>query len=520
VAKVKSPITELKFPWGGLNRRAAFDQQPPYSSPYCFNVRPFDVVGLNAANPAMHGGRQRGGARPGTGKMFSQQLGGGSQIQFIDYCSQTAGNLAISNVLLAISDGQLYSNSVSSGAMATVGSAIFNATGQLRGAQVGLLYYIADYRSTNFYSESTGTINSGGVTLTDSALTGYSMTAGDVIWIDPADATQENIFPVSSFNSGSNTITFGTNSGANPLTPQSDVTWQVNKQIKTYTPSANSVAGTFPLPIPATNYDIGTVTVTAGVATLAGSGASWSGVPAPTAANSLTLTIPNASGIGTQSYLVAALNSSTELTLIDTTTDANMPAGTTYLLSWVGTYFGVPPIGCTLCINYRGRLFLAGGAWSNLWYASRQLNPYDWDYGYDPADPGRAIAGEDATTGGPTEPLTALISISDNYLIMACERSLWLMVGDPAYGGQITPMSHDIGVLGPTAWCTLPDGSVVILSRDGLYLIAAGLQSPPEPISRPNLPAELLDLDWTQNYINLAYDVGARGIHLSVTPIS
>jgi hypothetical protein len=173
-------------------------------------------------------------------------------------------------------------------------------------------------------------------------------------------------------------------------------------------------------------------------------------------------------------------------------------------------------LGCTLCCAYRGRLVLAGpGA---IWYMSRILDPADWDYGYDPNDPARAIAGTSTTTGGIPDQILALMPHSDNYLIFGCERSLWLLTGDPAYGGQITALSREVGVLGPGAWCNLPDGSLVILSRDGLYQIPPGGRGNPEALSRPVLPEELVNLDWTANTLTLCQDTEARGLHLAVTP--
>ena len=224
------------------------------------------------------------------------------------------------------------------------------------------------------------------------------------------------------------------------------------------------------------------------------------------------MTIPNVNGIGTQDYLVASQQSGTQLTLTDQTTDADC-TNVIYTLTWTGDFYGVPPLGCPLCCTYRGRLVLAGPG--IVWYMSRVLDPTDFDFGYDPNDPSRAVGGTSTTTGGIPEPIVALIPHSDDYLIFGCERSLWLLTGDPAYGGTISALSRDIGVLGPGAWCTLPDSSVVILSRDGLYLIPAGAGSPPQPISRPLLPAELVDLDWQANVISMCYDVEGRGIHLS-----
>jgi hypothetical protein len=52
---MRSRTIQLHFPLGGLNRRYAFQSQPPYTTPLCLNVWPQDA-------PT---GRERGGVRPG-----------------------------------------------------------------------------------------------------------------------------------------------------------------------------------------------------------------------------------------------------------------------------------------------------------------------------------------------------------------------------------------------------------------------------------------------------------------------
>lgn len=520
MSKQKSPLTELRFPAGGLSRRAGFDQQPPYTTPYCYNVRPYDVVpGTGSLTPGQLGyqQRQRGGARPGIVKTYAaaSQPQAGKPFQLLDFAGILPASGNVTNTLIGIVDGVLYYST--GGGMAAVAGSSFNASANyLQGTQVGNLYYVADYKPVNWYGAGTGTINSGGLTLTDAALSGYTAATGDVIWISPADATQENLFPVVSVSG--TTVTF-TNSVGNTLTPQSGVTWQINRMPQVFDPVGLTVSNLTTTPIAPTQCQTGTVSCTSGVVTL--SGGSFPTFTSAQLAGGVVFTIPNASGIGTQSYLVAAQQSSTHLTLTDSTSDANCSGVTSpnWNVAWTGTYFGVPPLGCSLCCTYRGRLVLAGGAWGPLWYMSRILTPTDWDYGYDPNDPSRAVAGESATTGGIPDNLTALIPHSDQYLLFGCAESLWLLTADPAYGGQIVALSRDIGVLGPGAWCSLPDMSTVILSRDGLYLIPAGASGYPQPISRPNLPAELVDVDWQANRISMAYDVQARGLHLSITPI-
>lgn len=56
----------IEFPLAGLNRRAGYRQQPPYSSPDMLNVRPFDAIA----------GRERGGSRPGLVESHMDDVGG------------------------------------------------------------------------------------------------------------------------------------------------------------------------------------------------------------------------------------------------------------------------------------------------------------------------------------------------------------------------------------------------------------------------------------------------------------
>jgi hypothetical protein len=505
-----SGLVELRFPLGGQNRQAGFDQQPPYTTAYCQNVRPFDVVNLAAAQ--MHGARQRGGARPGIVKAYSQRIGTGP-IQLLDSVSVVATSGETSHILLAIAGGTLYQGA-SGSMLAVTGGPHFNTTAkQLQGCQIGSKYYIADYRAVNLIGldgaiASTNRLSDHGGTITDWTTQGID-TDNDYVWISGSVDLESNIFPITSVAAGYIVI------GGTMTNQASGVTWQIGRPVKVFDPASPTAAltylgGTFP--IPASNYRTGRVSSTNGVVTL--SGGTWSGVPDPTAENMLTITIPNASGIGTQQYLISSKDSNAQLTLVDKTDDADC-TNVNYAISWAADFYGIPPLNCPLCCNYRGRLTLAGGS---IWYMSRLLDPNDFDYGYDPNDPSRAVGGTSTTTGGIPDPLLALIPHSDEYLLFGCERSIWHLTADPAYGGQIFALSREIGVLGPNAWCNAPDGSSLIFSRDGVYQVPPGAASIPQSVSRPTLPVELLDADWAANTISLEYDVRDRGVHIDVTP--
>jgi hypothetical protein len=515
----QSKISELRFPVGGLHRAAGFDQTPPYCTPYAINVRPFDHVNLASAN--LHGYRQRGGSRPGQVKVDPTQIEDGP-IQLLDFASKLGTDGVSSNYLLAVADGVLWHNA--DGTMDDDATGVeIDGTGTLnasaksfRGTQVGDKYYIADFRPVNLTSQ-TGTI-AVGVQLSDALLTNEVLngidTDRDVVWISGSVPLESNIFPISSITQGS--PGFLTISGGSVTSEVGTVTWQLGRITKVFDPKALTLTNLAPtLPIPASHYSTGTVVITSGEVRL--TAGDWTDVPDPvTSGKIVTIEIPNLSQIGTRTYRIILKNSASFMQLADTTGESDSPS-TTYTISWESEFYGIPPLNCNLCCTYRGRLVLAGpGA---VWYMSRVLNPSDWDYGYDRNDPSRAIAGTSTTTGGIPEPITALIPHSDDYLIFGCEHSLWILTSDPAFGGNIQALSRDVGVLGADAWCNLPDGSLVIMSRDGLYQIPAGGQSYPQSISRDKLPAELLNVDWVNNYISMCYDIESRGIHLSITPI-
>ncbi len=147
----------------------------------------------------------------------------------------------------------------------------------------------------------------------------------------------------------------------------------------------------------------------------------------------------------------------------------------------------------------------------------RQGDPLDWDYGASSSDVARAVAGSSAEAGRVGDGHTAVIPHTDDYMILACSASLWLLRGDPAYGGQIDNLSQNIGVLDKLAWCRGPNGGTIILGQAGLYAIPPGGAGFPERLSA-NLPQELRDVSPVNHSISLAYDARDQGIHIFLSP--
>lgn len=191
------------------------------------------------------------------------------------------------------------------------------------------------------------------------------------------------------------------------------------------------------------------------------------------------------------------------------------PSAETVTLWRAAAEKGQTPNDCPIVCRYRDRMVLAGGG---VWYMSRAADPLDWDYGADTADPLRAVSGANAEAGQVPAPITAVAPWLDDYLVFGCRSSLWVMRGDPVYGGLIHNLSHNVGIIDRAAWCWGPSGELLFLSADGIYRLPPGAEGNPEPVSRTRLPDELRDINTDLYEVTLVYDVAEHGVHVFVTP--
>lgn len=176
-------------------------------------------------------------------------------------------------------------------------------------------------------------------------------------------------------------------------------------------------------------------------------------------------------------------------------------------------FYGNVPPGVRQLAVWRDRIVAAGSELEpQMWYMSRQGDPYDWNYGADPDDPQRAIAGINADAGQAPDRIVALCPWSDDFLVLGCQRSMWVMRGDPALGGILDALSYEVGIVGPFAWTWGPDGELVFLSRSGLYMIPPGANARPQSLSENRLPNDLRIPPATNEHFSLVYDHYNRAV--------
>ena len=189
-------------------------------------------------------------------------------------------------------------------------------------------------------------------------------------------------------------------------------------------------------------------------------------------------------------------------------------AGT--LALWTATSGkGEVPTGCTAIARYRDRMVLAK---NQNWYTSATGDPLDWDYSADVNDYGRAFYGTTAEAGIPGDPIIALITYSDDFVIFGCFSSMFVLRGDPAYGGQLDTISTHTGIIDKKAWCLGPDNTLFFLSDDGLYALDAQASGVPLRLSKDRLPKELVNIDTSLYEVTLEYDLDLQAIMIHLSP--
>jgi len=183
-----------------------------------------------------------------------------------------------------------------------------------------------------------------------------------------------------------------------------------------------------------------------------------------------------------------------------------------------GSTGGTVPTDCGLVCVHQNRLVLAGDEKAaSVLYMSRAGYPADWDYALE--DSGAAWATSGGQAGKIGEPITSLIPHTNGCLLVGCTDSMYVVRGNPTASNALDMLVTNIGPLSQSAWCKTTNGWTYMLTRDGLYRYPPGCpQGAPEPVSRKNLPEELVAIDpgTSGTYVSIAYDPRWMGIHIYV----
>lgn len=175
----------------------------------------------------------------------------------------------------------------------------------------------------------------------------------------------------------------------------------------------------------------------------------------------------------------------------------------------------IPSGSGAIITTYRDRLVWAV---ERVWYMSRVGDAGDYNYSADLSDAGRPVAGTNSDAGLPGDPITAMVPVGYDFLLMFSEQSTWVLRGDPAFGGQLFNLSRKVGCVAAESWCYGPNGEIYFLSKDGIYIVPPDMSSPPLPVSDSKMPTELKERDSENFDTALAYDMTENAVVVFVTP--
>lgn len=179
---------------------------------------------------------------------------------------------------------------------------------------------------------------------------------------------------------------------------------------------------------------------------------------------------------------------------------------------------GEIPDGYKLCVNYRGRLFLANNRDDGaVWAASKRGNIRNWDFV--PAVPtvDQATSATVSRAGKCPDIINALVPYSDDILLIGGDHSIWLLRGDPEQAGDWDMVSDSTGMAFGRPWCKDPSGVLYFFgSRGVVYAYRPG--GLPEPLSDRSIDRRLRAIDLVGHRIEMQWNTEDRGFHVFVLP--
>jgi len=186
-----------------------------------------------------------------------------------------------------------------------------------------------------------------------------------------------------------------------------------------------------------------------------------------------------------------------------------------------GTSTNMPDKSTVSCF-WRGRAVVVDDDNPTQFHMSRIGNLWDFDADTPTgSDALRPVYGALGDTGKPGDVIRALIPFNDTYLIFACSGTIYLLVNDPAAGGQIGEIKGVGGIIDSRAWTWDDKGNLYILTHYGLMRVPKGFGSF-ENLTEEKYPNFVSDLAFASatDRIVLQYDVDEHGLVITKTNVS
>lgn len=193
--------------------------------------------------------------------------------------------------------------------------------------------------------------------------------------------------------------------------------------------------------------------------------------------------------------------------------------GTPSWNTWTASKGSLPSKAYLIC-RYHGRIVLAGNPDEPFqWYMSRQFD--HTDFLYTANDAGSPVKGGDADAGQVGDIIRALCPFHDDYLVIGCNSSIWVLFGNPASGGELRSVTDEVGMFGAKSWCFGPDKSLYFVGTNKHFyrlVMPGGVSN----LSVKRLPNIALDDPFapSTHRVTMCYDKDRHGILVSITKLA
>jgi len=194
------------------------------------------------------------------------------------------------------------------------------------------------------------------------------------------------------------------------------------------------------------------------------------------------------------------------------------PAAATGLVADATDY--LPAGGSNIGCLFSGRIFLNSILNPNQWLATRHRDPCDMEVSQ--SDVGTPVSSQTAKLGEVGDVITAMVPYLDHYLYFGCADEIWVLRGDPGSGAQLTNVSREVGMFGPTSWTFDAEGNLFFMGMDGFYFLpafSAAKGIAPENLTNKRLPnlVRSIGLNRRTDRVVMAYDKDRYGINVSIS---
>lgn len=173
-----------------------------------------------------------------------------------------------------------------------------------------------------------------------------------------------------------------------------------------------------------------------------------------------------------------------------------------------------------LIAAWNDRIVLSGIASDpHNWFMSAVGDPTDFDYSPATETSTQAVAGNNSQLSRCLDKINTILPVNNSLMYFGCDHSIWMMTGDPMFGGRLINVTWEVGMAWGRPWCMDRRGVIYFFgSKGGLFRMAPG--GMPENISQGKIEEDLLDVNLDTHLVRLVWEDRLQHVLIFITPLT